>query len=297
MTTTKMSYFTRPLALLLLAAMAASVMMVVLASPARAASLTVTTTADEHNANNACSLREAIINANQDDQSGSADCAAGIGKDTIFFDLGNSPATITLSSELSTITDPDGLTVDGASANITVSGNDVFSGNDGVRVFEVASGAELTLNKLTVSNYGTEFKDGGIVNDGTLTVNNSTLDDNKGEFGGAIRNEGTATVNNSTISDNVSVDGAGIYNISGTLEVNNSTISGNFAVLGTGGGIYNNNGTLTVSNSTISGNSAGGDGGGIYNGRTATLKNTIVANNTARFNGGKRFGAVPITDR
>src|SRR5215208_1069816 len=297
MTTTKMSYFTRPLALLLLAAMAASVvMMVVLASPARAASLTITTTADEQSANDACSLREAIINANQDDQSGSADCAAGSGKDTIFFDLGNSPATITLSSELSTITDPDGLTLDGASANITVSGNDWRSDNDGVRVFEVASGAELTLNKLTVSSHGTEFKDRGIVNDGTLTVNNSTLDDNKGEFGGAIRNEGTATVNNSTISDNVSVDGAGIYNISGTLEVNNSTISGNFAVLGTGGGIYNNNGTLTVSNSTISGNSAGGDGGGIYNGRTATLKNTIVANNTARFDGGNCFGNVPITD-
>jgi CSLREA domain-containing protein len=297
MTTTKMSYFTRPLALLLLAAMAASVMMVVvLASPARAASLTVDTTADEQSDNDACSLREAIINANQDDQSGSADCAAGSGKDTIFFDLGNSPATITLSSELSTITDPDGLTVDGASANITVSGNDVFSGNDGVRVFEVASGAELTLNKLTVSNYGTEFKDGGIVNGGTLTVNNSTLSHNRGEQGGAIRNEGTATVNNSTISDNVSVDGAGIYNNSGTLEVNNSTISGNSASLsGTGGGIYNS-GTLEVDNSTISGNSAAGAGGGIYNGRTATLKNTIVANNTARFNGGNCFGNVPITD-
>jgi CSLREA domain-containing protein len=269
MTTTKMSYFTRPLALLLLAAMAASVMMVVvLASPARAASLTVDTTADEQSDNDACSLREAIINANQDDQSGSADCAAGSGKDTIFFDLGNSPATITLSSELSTITDPDGLTVDGASANITVR---VVSGNDGVRVFEVASGAELTLNKLTVSNYGTEFKDGGIVNGGTLTVNNSTLSHNRGEQGGAIRNEGTATVNNSTISDNVSVDGAGIYNNSGTLEVNNSTISGNSASLS-------------------------GTGGGIYNGRTATLKNTIVANNTARFNGGNCFGNVPITD-
>jgi CSLREA domain-containing protein len=76
------SYLRRPLAALLMAAaLAASVLMaaVVLASPAQAATFTVTTAADEQNTNDQCSLREAIINANQDNQSGSTDCGAGAG--------------------------------------------------------------------------------------------------------------------------------------------------------------------------------------------------------------------------
>jgi CSLREA domain-containing protein len=73
-------------AALLMAALAASVLMaMVLAGPAQAATLTVTTTADEQNADGLCSLREAIENANRNNQSGSADCPAGVGEDTISF--------------------------------------------------------------------------------------------------------------------------------------------------------------------------------------------------------------------
>ena len=45
--------------------------------------MTVTTSVDEQNTNGSCSLREAIINANTNSTSGSADCAAGSGNDTI----------------------------------------------------------------------------------------------------------------------------------------------------------------------------------------------------------------------
>jgi len=51
--------------------------------PVQGATLIVNTSADEVDTNGRCSLREAITNANNDDQSGSTDCPAGSGADTI----------------------------------------------------------------------------------------------------------------------------------------------------------------------------------------------------------------------
>jgi hypothetical protein len=269
--------------------MVALVMAVVLASPAWAATFTVdrsddpdlstTPTADDcTDAANDCSLRGAINAANS---------SSGVA-DTINFNL-VSPATITLvGSQLPTITDSAGLTIDGGSANITV------SGNNAVRVFEVGtstiSGAKLTLNNLTVAN-GRATNGGGILNNSsnTLVVNNSTISGNIAfvtvgltGIGGGIHNNGALTVSNSTISDNNASNAGGIWNDdpSNTLTVStvsNSTVSGNKANFG--GGIYDS-GTLTVSNSTIS-NNTGFLGTGGINGDTrfTTLKNTIVANN------------------
>jgi CSLREA domain-containing protein len=268
-------------------AVVALVMAVVLASPAQATTFTVNTAADEQNTNGEwCSLREAIINANANNQSGSTDCPAGVGEDTINFNL-VSPATITLGSQLPNITDGAGLIINGGSANITV------SGNNAVRVFEVGSptisGAKLTLNNLTVAN-GKATNGGGILNNSsnTLVVNNSTISGNIAYvtvgltgLGGGIHNSGALTVSNSTISDNNASNAGGIWNdTSNTLTVStvsNSTVSGNKANFG--GGIYTQ-GTLTVSNSTISNNTGFFESGGINGDTTSTtLKNTIVANN------------------
>jgi CSLREA domain-containing protein len=208
---------------------------------AQAATFTVTTAADEQNTNNQCSLREAIINANQNNQSGSADCPAGVGEDTINFQPSLSPATITLGSQL-TITDSAGLVIDGGSAKITV------SGNNAVRVFEVGtptvSGVKLTLNNLTVAN-GRAILGGGILNESsnTLTVRNSTLSGNNA-------NEGFA-----------SGDG-GIHNNSpGTLTVRNSTLWGNSATedFGTGGSISSNGGSATLKNTIVANSPSGGN--------------------------------------
>src|SRR5215217_2364555 len=177
------SYLRQPLAALLMgAALAASVVMaaVVLASPAWAATYTVTNNADS----GAGSLRQAIVDAN---------ATTGVA-DTINFDLG-SAATITLTSEqLPTITDAGGLTIDGGSADITISGANQY------RVFEVGSDAKLTVSNLTVANGADATASsggGGIYNGrGTLEVINSTLSGNSAaNGGGAIVNlEGTTTV-------------------------------------------------------------------------------------------------------
>lgn len=143
------------MALALVGALLAGLVLALLdwsAQPARAqeALIVVNTTADEQNANEQCSLREAIVNANDDDQSGSADCAAGDGQDTIGFFVALS-STITLGSELPAVTDADGLSIEGGRAAPTV------SGNDSVRVFFVnrhgdqdrpAGGAEAAARGL-----------------------------------------------------------------------------------------------------------------------------------------------------
>jgi Bacterial Ig-like domain len=283
------SYLRRPLAALLKgAALAASVVIavVVLASPAWAATYTVTNNADS----GAGSLRQAIVDANT---------TTGVA-DTINFNLGSS-ATITLTSaQLPDITDGAGLTIDGGSADITISGANQY------RVFEVGSGAKLTLSNLTVADGAAAETDpylgrgGGINNNGgTVTVSNSTLSGNSASFGhaagGGIYNGGTLEVSNSTLSGNSSgnsapgggAPGGGIYN-AGTATVSNSTLSGNSAIYD-GGGIFNS-GTLEVSNSTLSGNSAAGGGGGINNdsdfGGTATVSNSTLSGNSASFGGG-----------
>jgi hypothetical protein len=202
------SYFMRPLALLAWAVLAASVMMVVLASQAQALTYTVINTNDSGEG----SLRQAILDAN---------ASSGVA-DTIDFAPSVSGQTITLSSELPAVTDGAGLTIDGGSADITL------SGNNAVRVFVVASGAGLTLNDLTVAN-GRAFGGGGIFNDGgTLEVNNSTISGNSAhDNNGGIGNTGTATVSNSTISGNSANNGGGILTSGGTATLKNTIVANN----------------------------------------------------------------------
>jgi predicted outer membrane repeat protein len=255
-----------------------------------AATITVDTTNAQRITDSQCSLREAIINANRDNQAGSTDCAAGSGIDTIIFDLGSS-ATITLGRQLD-ITDAERLTIDGGAADITV------SGNDKVRVFQVAEGARLALTNLTVSdglaNDSSPFNNrgGGVENSGgNLTITNSTFSGNTSTFlGGAIATQnigdrgGTVKVKNSTFSGNSAGNsGGGLYILGATTSVTNSTFSGNSAPAG--GGINNSNfSTLTVTNSTFSENGASNNGGAItHGGSQLTVESSTFAANSSLF--------------
>jgi hypothetical protein len=169
-----------------------------------------------------------------------------------------------------------------------------ISGNQASRVFEVASGMQVTLSGLTISNGLVVGGDGGgILNGGNLTVSGSIVSANSanilkkggnlyGGSGGGIYNSGTLTVTgNSTLSGNSTVNGgAGISNV-GMLTVINSALLQN-----TGSGIYNSDtGTASVSGSILSGNSAWA-GAGIWNGGTLTVSGSTLSNNVARSSGG-----------
>ena len=180
------------------------------------------------------------------------------------------------------------MTIDGTGHTININGVGSY------QILFVNGFATLTVNDLTIAIGSSEFG-GGIDNEGTLTVWNSTFLSNSAGFdGGAINNDGTATVTNSTFSGNsATFNGGGIDNDSGTLHVTNCTFSGNIAT-DYGGGIVNF-ATLTVTNSTFSDNSAVlGDGGGIFNDGTATVTNSILATSTNLNCAGP--GTPPVTD-
>ena len=258
-------------------------------------------------------LRDAILQANAD-----------AGEDLIVFDRSvfSNAQTITLAGGELDIT--HNLDIIAPTNSLTGANLVEVSGNNSSRVFEIESGATVSLDGLIVANGKANPDSGGeIRNSGNLTLNNSIVRNgsviNDSDFtlnyfyalkdnGGGIFNSGTLEVSNSTITGNKS-GGGGIDN-GGTLEVSNCNISGNFGI---GGGIYNrgimtmntstisknfggsgiyNGGTTNVSNSTISSNSSFESGGGIFNYGTMNVSNSTISGNVAGYlNGGGIFNS------
>jgi CSLREA domain-containing protein len=263
-------------------ALMALALMALVTSPARAATLTVTKTADTFDGvcNSDCSLRDALGISNTNGQSDTINFASGA-RGTITL-TGNPVLIVSDSSNPVTINGP------GAGAL-------AVSGNDALRVFTINSGADATINGLTIRNGladGGDDPGGGIRNEGELVLNDSVVRDNSsptldgdGDGGGGIYNLGTLTLNRSTVSDNFGAFGGGIANVgSGSeMDVNRSTISGNTSGFD-GGGIFNT-ATLKLNASTVSSNSAGTWGGGIYSSTgsdgVANINNSTISGNFA----------------
>jgi hypothetical protein len=136
----------------------------------------------------------------------------------------------------------------------------------------------LTLANSILSGNTSSSSGGGVFNDGTFSLANSTLTGNSAAYGGGVHNVGNLTLTNNTLSGNSADFGGGVYNTS-SLTLANSTLSGN-AANNRGGGLVNV-GSLTLANSTLSGNSAVNDGGGIANVSSLTLANTLISGNLA----------------
>jgi hypothetical protein len=96
------------------------------------------------------------------------------------------------------LTIPISLKVIGSDAKTTI----IDGGQNGTVVTVSNTKAHVTLSKLTMQNGYAGHGGGGILNDGTLTVNDSTLSGNSAGNGdgGGIHNNGTLTVNKSTLS-------------------------------------------------------------------------------------------------
>jgi predicted outer membrane repeat protein len=192
--------------------------------------------------NGFCTLREAINNANSPgtDTSG-GDCTVPTGEDTIINFSVSGTIALGVNGTLPAIVNT--LTTDGSGQTITVSGGGTY------QVLLVNVGATLNLNDLTIADgYASSppsgvGRGGGIRNDGTLTVTNSTFSGNSASYvgggiysGGALpgTSAGALTVTNSTFSGNSAQYGGGIF---GPGTVTNSTFSGNSASFLFGGGI------------------------------------------------------------
>jgi len=193
--------------------------------------------------------------------------------DTIIFSVPSSCTIITLTSTIDITTS---VTIDGPGA-----GTLAVSGNNASAVFQVDGGVSATIAGITVEDGSAGANGGGgIVNEGTLRLVDSTVSNNSasGTEGGGILNEGSTSVVDSTVSNNSAASGAGIENLSGSVLVDASTLSGNNATM-YGGGI-NSDASLSIINSTLSNNSAN-DGGAIENGGSLSLTASTVSGNAA----------------
>jgi len=182
-----------------------------------------------------------------------------------------------------TVTGGSGSDVGGGILNGgTLSLTDVIiSGNTAANIgggLSSQPGAVTTLFRATIEdNNVTSGSGGGLGNDGTMTLIDTTVRGNRVRWhGGGIFQNGSMALINSTVSGNTAVYGGAIWNLGGSLALTNSTVSSNVATDAGGGGIVNE-ANLTLVSTTLAGNSATQIGTAIWNSGTVSLRNTIVA--------------------
>ena len=271
------------------------------------ATFTVTTLADNETdgcAVNQCTLREAIIDANNTPDANLINFQAGL------------MGTITLT--MGQLVVSSNMTINGPGARVIT-----VNGNGASRVFLVATpilGGDFTadISGLTITN-GTAFPVGGLAGDGGGILNGALLGVISGKStlnltevavvnnlattlgGGVATRLGAETnITRSLIAGNTSnavpfipggdVGGGGLSNaVLSTTTVSNTTITNNTS-LAAGGGVLNVAGIFNSTNNTISHNKSVLLGGGVVSlvgvipplGVTY-LRNTIIAKNDALF--------------
>src|SRR5262245_13428419 len=238
---------------------------------AQAATFTVNSTADAVDAHpgdglcatatHVCTLRAAIQEAN-----------ALAGADIINVPAGMFTLTLAgVDEDAATTGDLDiteDLTLTGAGAAQTI-----IDGGGIDRILDIfgasANSPHVDIAKVTIENgtvQGTVLDGGGIWNNGTLTLTDSTLRDNTAGDKGPGSNGGPSSTGG---IGQAGGSGGGIYN-SGTLTLTNSVLSQNTGGAGGTGGDGGPGGT----------GGTGGSGGGIYNSGTLTVTASTFSLNT-----------------
>jgi len=265
----------------------------------------VTTFLDTLNAqNNAFSLRDAIVQANQQETITEIHLCSG---EYILERAGRH-------EDNSTVGDLD------ISTHLIISGHDknttIINGNNLDRIFQVLPNAKLELHDLTlIGGDAHSFNGGAILNMGSVVLNNVNILDNSARIGGGIfnatgseldieqsvlvqnqadlygggifNNDATTHIDASIVQQNFSgVYGAGVANLFGNISIEKSLIFNNHTGI-LGAGIANFVGELVVDTATISGNMAGSVGGGIANfyGQSLSVYNSTITDNEAEIAG------------
>ena len=181
-----------------------------------------------------------------------------------------------------------------------------FAAGGGISACENSGGYGISISATLTGNTATNGGGGIIIEDCSLTIQNSTISGNSvasmqnaGDGGGGVYNGGYFVITGSTLTGNsvsgsvADAGGAGLLNYDGAVTVVNSTIYNNKS--STDGGAIENFlvAATTLINATVYQNMASGNGGGISNdpytagtGKSFLfIANTIVASNTASGSG------------
>jgi hypothetical protein len=247
-----------------------------IAPAAQAATINVSTTTDEFGTGSRCSLREAIWSANNDSVAMAPGCTAGSGADQVVVPSGTFVLTHTGPTTNSPVVSEDAdvygdLDVSGPTSILHRGTRAAVVKGYGDRVIQSLPSSAVELDGLTIADgiavgVGTDHG-GGILNQGSLTVTDSTIMRNQATYGGALSTEGPSTA-----------------------ELTNVTLTNNYAEADGGGVSVETAGTVALRSATIANNLAdedhdgGGDGGGLFattSGAPATLtiRDSIVAAN------------------
>jgi hypothetical protein len=279
-----MGFSKRFLCLAIVAACAA-----VFPSAALASTITVTSTVDSLVTNGSCSIREAIINANNDAATW-PDCAAGSGADiinlpagTITFAIANTPGPpdvpangdvdqVAAQGDLDLLSS---MTINGHASGTTINGAQLD------RIFDINPDVDNLADTVTPAI--------------TVHINDLTMTNARQNQSGGVRifARATVTMDRCTVSNSEAWadDGGGIFihgdglfpSQPGALTLTNSTVSGNHALIIAGG--IRSDGVLNIVNSTITDNDTGAVFGnlaqGLMCGLECTIRNSIIAGNGA----------------
>ena len=265
----------------------AAAISLVMASAARAAVFIPTRTTDSADGSCTlldCSLREAILAANQSP-----------GDDVILLHKGVYPLTISGNEDLGATGDLDVL------GNLILLGDGaagtIIEGGSIDRIFQIPGGVTFEIRDVTLRNGSAAGNGGAILNAGNLTILRGILSNNASAagpagtgFGGAIYSNGSnasLTVTDSSIVNNSSQSGGGGLAAGATLNLANVTLSGNSAGAGFGGGLYLFGSIrATINNITVAENNAFRAGGlfvesNPFLGLAPVISNSIIAGNVA----------------
>jgi hypothetical protein len=209
--------------------------------------------------------------------------------------------TIVLSSTLGTLTLSNTVAPEMIDAS-TVTGPVTISGNKLVEVFNVQSDVTASINDLSIID-GNGVFGGGMFNDGALTITNTTFAGNSGQYGGALYTRaggsnplnGFVTLTGDTFTGNSATALSGAIDnwAGGTVTVTDDTFTGNSAP--NGGAIGNEWGSVAVSGSTFSNNTAStGAGGAIinYNPSDSFTNSLLVVGSTISGNSAANGGGI-----
>lgn len=262
--------------------------------PAMGATITVTTDQDSDTVDGFCSLREAIIAANDDLPH--RDCPTGTGADRIAFDL-ELPATIVLTDHLPIITGH--LRISGPGTELlTLDGATQFRP---IHQEELSADGWLAILDLTLANGftspGLDFGGGAFIGPGETAIFRrvhflANRADNGG--GGLFVDRATVAVADCLFESNVAEGPSGGGGIaasgaSGDLSIFATTLVGNSAAHenGAGGGLRTSITMTTVQASTFSENESNSSGGAIFcqstpaGEPTLAILDSTLANNTS----------------
>ena len=214
-----------------------------------------------------------------------------------------------------------GFYITGAYSNVSISGGSVTYNTatatgglgGGFYVDNSSSTGTSITGSATVTNNQATSGGGAYINEGTLTVNGSSVEIKSntataGNGGGIYANGGTVTLTDGSISNNTATGsgttglGGGIYS-KGALTIEGATIGGTATTAKNsaydGAGVYVAGGTVSHTSGSVRFNEASHNGGGIYStGGTVTIDgaDALVGDNTAtNGNGGGVYAVGTVT--